>query len=146
MTPRFLKALQHQEQALSLKLRGFTYRMIAGEMNLSRAGAHRCVARALAATRAKVEEDTETLRCLEAARLDSLLQSVWLSAMRGNLESVHCAVRVLESRRKLMGLDMPMKIAPCTVDGEDIYGAASRQEILDVAARMTDIERAKLPT
>ncbi len=47
------------------------------------------------------------MRKLENERLDALLLAVWPAAKRGDVASVNAALRIMDRRAKLNGLDRP---------------------------------------
>ncbi len=100
-----LAAVEKQRQALELRLHGTSYAAIATKCGYSKAsGAHAAVKSALRKT---LSEPAEELRVLEAERLDALLASVWDKASKGDPKAVDNALRIMERRAKLLGLDAP---------------------------------------
>ena len=79
-------------------------------MGCSVAGAHDMVRRAL---REAVREPAEELRTLELERLDTLYAKVMVIIETGStkevLNAIDRALRIMERRSKLLGLDAPMK-------------------------------------
>lgn len=95
-------------QALRLRAQGETFATIAVKLHYrSRQAAHCAVTAALIAT---LQESSEEARTLDLERLDVLLSAVMPKAMAGNLAAVLAALRVLERRAKLLGLDAPAKV------------------------------------
>jgi hypothetical protein len=118
-------------QALELRTAGATYRQIAERLGVSLSTAHACVTRGLDRTR---REPAEQLRALELERLDRLqVEATKVLAARhvivqaGKvvvdqdtgmpytdhgpiLTAIRTLVQVQESRRKLLGLDAPVKV------------------------------------
>lgn len=96
---------ERQKTALELRLAGKTYREIAAALGYkSPHGAYDAVTGALAEV---TREPAEELRKMELARLDALHAALWPAAIQGDPVSVAGALRVSESRRKLLGLDLP---------------------------------------
>jgi hypothetical protein len=79
-----------------------TYQHIADELGYSSAGeARKQIMKALDAVPvAEVEE----LRRIQVQRLESLLESVWPAAQRGNMRAVNTAERIVAQITSLMGL------------------------------------------
>jgi hypothetical protein len=69
-------------------------------------------------------------------RLDQLLQGVWLGAVDGNPAAVGLALRIMERRAKLLGLDAPAKI-----DIEARVRAIASQPGLDAGDVLHEVER-----
>jgi hypothetical protein len=64
-------------------------------------------------------EEVQQLRVLESQRLDALLEAVWPQAAQGHLPAVDRAVRILERRARLLGLDAPQQSEVLTIDRID---------------------------
>lgn len=108
---RQLDSAERDAQAARLRFYGFSYRQIAQQMNwASPATAHRAVARALHEV---VREAGEDLLKLETARLDAAVAPVLRIIETGQpleqLAAVNTLVKLSESRRKLLGLDAPVR-------------------------------------
>lgn len=107
-SPRRVESKQRVAKAMSLRLAGVTYQAIADACGYnSPQAAHKAVTDAL---QQAVREPTRELLELELARLDALLFAIWPAARRGVLGAVDRAVRIMERRAKLLGLDAPIMI------------------------------------
>ncbi len=115
------RIVQRRQQVWALRKNGATYRMIAEQVNVSHETVREDVQAVLTELRAEALTDADALRLLEIARLDALLISIAGHLGKGDLGAVDRALRVSESRRKLLGLDAPTKIAPVTPDGTQTY-------------------------
>lgn len=110
-----VRAAQNRPQALQLRIEGHSYRAIAEKLGVSHGRAYQYVSGCLAELRAETHEKAEELREVELQRLDHLIQ---LATARmtpdcsdADLAKLMNTVRGLsESRRKLTGLDAPVKI------------------------------------
>lgn len=123
-------AAHRDAQALELRAAGATYRQIAQRLGVSVSTAHECVTRGPDRTR---REPAEQLRELELERLDRLqveatevlaAQHVVIQAGKvvvdkqgqpyrdhgPTLAAIRTLLQVQESRRKLLGLDAPVKV------------------------------------
>lgn len=69
----------------------------------------------MSALRATLQEPADELRSLELERLDRLLLGVWSQAAKGNQGAVDRALKIMERRARLLGLDAPTKQA---LDGD----------------------------
>jgi hypothetical protein len=54
---------------------------------------------------ARIEEPAHEARALELARLDDLLSAVWAKAINGSLEHVDRAVKIIERRCRIQGIE-----------------------------------------
>jgi DNA-binding Lrp family transcriptional regulator len=110
-------------EAARLRARSMTYNQIAETLGMSRAAAHEAVKRALADT---LTEPAEAVRRLELDKLDALERRYLDIVERRHavlhkgedtgydddgptLKALAGLLRVSESRRKLLGLDLPVK-------------------------------------
>lgn len=114
--PRHIEASERAAVALSLRSRGYSYRAIAAQLGVSLSTAHGYVADALAELRAQTAEEAQTLRDLEAQKLDQIECYLWRAmrqASTTDAAKLANSLRALsESRRKLFGLDAPAKAEP----------------------------------
>jgi transposase-like protein len=96
-------AMERKARAVELALRGLSYDRIAEELGYTNRGtAHRTVARAL---QERIVQGVEALRDAEIARLDHLQDSIWEQAMLGDISAVNTAIRIIDKRIRLLGLD-----------------------------------------
>lgn len=102
-----IERAQRRARAVELRSDGRTIRQIAEELGVSVATVHDDIQRALDAVPA---EAVGTLRMQEQERLDRLQQAVWGAAMDGDLSAVDRALKIIERRCKLMGLDSPQQV------------------------------------
>lgn len=113
-------------ESLRLRLAGNDYRTIAAKLGVSVAQAFRDVSAVLQETREQAAEDAAALRELEVARLDKMLAALDPRIEDGEPRAIETAIRLSESRRKLLGIDAPTKVetsgpngAPLTVEAGD---------------------------
>jgi hypothetical protein len=102
---RFLKARQHEEQALELRLSGASYAQIGEALGMTAGGTFKAVERALARQTAETNEKAEKLRRFEVARLDRLLMGLWPRARSGDEKAARVAIQISKRRSELLGLD-----------------------------------------
>jgi hypothetical protein len=108
---RALTAQVKEEQALDLRLAGYTYDVIAGQVGYaSRSSAYRAVERAFHRIRAHADQTADQLRQLEDARYDRMLQAIDGKVQQGDLAAIDRALRISKARRELWGLDAPVQI------------------------------------
>lgn len=116
-SPERLDAAAKALEAVRLRRNGMTYQEVADEIGYSsKSSAFEAVKRGLAEVRDLTAEEAEELRTLEAMRLDGALQVAWAimededAGNETRLKAVDRVVKTSESRRKLFGLDGPIKI------------------------------------
>ncbi len=103
-----LPAAERQRLAFELRLAGVTYEQIAQRLGYGGpSGAHKAVSTWLRRTR--TEPSDELIR-IETARIDRLWRGLWERAAGGDLQAADRALRLMERRSKLLGLDSPTKV------------------------------------
>jgi hypothetical protein len=128
-------AAERRAQIFEYVKAGSSYRDIGRKFGVSHVTIVRDVRRTLEALQRTAIHDLELYRQLELVRLDQLLQGVWVAAVEGNPGAVALALRILERRAKLLGLDAPTKI-----DIEARVRAIASQEGLDADEVMHEVE------
>ena len=97
-------------QALDLRLRGWTYRAIAAQLGVSERTSYYDIQHELGRLDAALKEKAERARELEAERLDQLTAALQGGILAGEPRAIVAAVRVMDRRAKLLGLDAPTTI------------------------------------
>ncbi|WP_327358454.1 hypothetical protein [Streptomyces sp. NBC_01304] len=119
------KTAKRRALAVDMRLAGKQFQTIADTLGYaSPAAAHMDIKRALEANRKQVEQAAEELRSVEAMRLDQLQEAVWGTALKGEVKAVEVALKVIDRRVKLFGLDAPQHVALSGSNGEPIQIAA----------------------
>jgi len=130
--PAVMGRAQKVARAVELRGLGMSYRAIAEALGWrSPATAHEVVQRAM---RNLIREATAEAVALEADRLDNYLRALAPRALAGDLEALDRAIRISESRRRLLGLDMPVKVAPTDPQGQREYVAGDDERAARIAA------------
>lgn len=112
-----VNALDNQLKALELRKAGISYARIAETLGYKDgSGAWRAVRAALKKT---LQEPSDELRMLEIERLDAMLAAIWGSVKQGQYGAQDRALKIMERRAKLLGLDAPVK-ADVTSNGETV--------------------------
>lgn len=93
---------ERMAKALRLREAGLTYEQIGNKLGISTSQVERDLKDALKLT---IQEPADSLRKLEALRLDALQRAIWQQALRGNLQAVNQALKIQERRAKLLNLD-----------------------------------------
>lgn len=95
-----------RRQALALRAAGASYDQIADKLEFSdRSGAYRCVEAVMTELREQTLEDAARVRRLEAVRLDEMTLALWPNVRKGDTSAINAALRVMDRRAKLFGLD-----------------------------------------
>jgi hypothetical protein len=134
MSPAKVQAAVRRKEAVDFRLQGMTYREIALELGVTPTRARQLVAEALAAIEKDTAESAEELRRLELDRLDQLQCGLWEEAAGGNLKAVGAALKIMERRARLVGLDAPARTA--NTHGYADIDQMSDAELLEEARRL----------
>jgi hypothetical protein len=100
-----------RKEAIDLRMQGCTYLQIGSELGVTKERARQLVKESLDSLNEATAEQTVTLRAEEDARLLALMTRVWPQVEEGNLKAIATAVKIIERRCKLWGLDAPTKVA-----------------------------------
>lgn len=127
--------IETERRVLELRLAGLTFDRIAKELGYaSPSGAWYAMKRALTRT---LQEPADELRRQEAERLDRMLSGLWAEATRGNTAAIQTALKVMERRARLLGLDAPAKTEQTVTvyDGGGEVERAIRELALELDAQ-----------
>lgn len=137
-TARICRANQRQSHALQLRIGGASLEAIARQLGYKdRTGAFKAIEAALSKS---IDAPAAALRELEVARLDAMLERLWMVARRpvtnektgeestafideDSLAAMDRIFRVMERRAKLLGLDAPAKAELSGPDGAPMVPA-----------------------
>jgi hypothetical protein len=108
---RHLQAREHEEKALELRKKGWSYNEIGAQLGISRVAAFQSVMRVLAAYEDDIKEQVPRVRQLELQRLDSMLTKLQPRINQGDDRAINSALKIGERRAKLMGLDAPVEVS-----------------------------------
>lgn len=114
------KAAERKRLAFELRKAGASYEEIGRSLGCSKQAAHAMVHKTLAELRARTDEIAEDVRSMELHRLDALLKGLWPAASKGAPIPVEKALKVMERRARMLGLDMPEKFAATNPDGSQL--------------------------
>jgi len=99
-----------QLKAVSLRRQGLQYTEIAQELGVSVNKAWNLVEQALRAWDKYISETASELRQLELQRLDEMWKAIYPHVKLGKPEYVDRALKLMERRAKLLGLDLPVQV------------------------------------
>lgn len=140
---RRIAARERWTRALELRKRGLIFEKIGEQMGCSRQMAHNMVSRALAELREKCHEEAEAVRELELQRLDEMFVMAFEQVEGGKLDAIDRALRIMDRRAKLLGLDAPTKVAPTDPSGSQPYESLTDDERADRLAALFERARAR---
>ncbi|WP_328438280.1 helix-turn-helix domain-containing protein [Nocardia puris] len=114
--PESIERRRRMAKALALREGGASYRRIAEALDVSLSTAHAYVVEAMAEV---TKEAAESVLQLELARLDRMMLGIWRDAANGELKSIHAALKIMERRAKLTGLDA-LAVMRIRADGREL--------------------------
>ena len=134
-TQRDYDRAERKRNALELRLAGASYRDIADALQVSPATALQDCKEALADIPA---QQADEMRTVELSRLDRLQRAVWPRAIKGDLQAVDRAIKIIDRRAKLFGLDAPQQVQ---ITANDIDLDAAVDKMLRVAEMALEKEK-----
>lgn len=138
-TQREYDRAERKRNALELRLAGASYRDIAQALEVSPATALQDCKEALADIPA---QQADEMRTVELSRLDRLQRAVWPRAIKGDLQAVDRAIKIIDRRAKLFGLDAPQQVQ---ITANDIDLDAAVDKMLRVAEMALEKEKSNRP-
>jgi hypothetical protein len=116
-TPNACTVAEQTTRAFALRVKGLSYRDIAAEMGCSVGWAYKLVSDELAKLQAESAEKAAELRQIELERLDGMLVAMREDIDKGDARKIETALKIMERRAKLLGLDAPTKQEVSGPDG-----------------------------
>lgn len=120
LTPYRLRVMERQMQVFNLRRAGLDFANIARTVQPpykdesgARYGFHM-------AMRRRHFDPPEELRKLEQERLDAIQVEMWKMVQQGSLKASEVALKVMDRRAKLLGLDKPMQVEVGGIGGGPI--------------------------
>ena len=101
---------QRQQQAWQLRLAGHSLREIARQLGVSIGTVCGDVQRAFQEYQEQWRAEAKHFAELDLARIETILARLWPGVLQGDVKSCLAALRVLERRAKLLGLDAATKV------------------------------------
>src|SRR6266853_325012 len=114
--PAQLQTRENEQKALSLWIKGATFQQIAaaGFGIASASGAWRAVRRALARI---PKQEADQAREAQLARLQAVRMLLWNQASADPIRAAEALIKLEAREARLLGLDMPTKLAVTDPDG-----------------------------
>jgi hypothetical protein len=101
-----IKAARRGIEAMKLREKGLTYSEIGEQMGVSEQRAWKLVSKEFdRLNERRSEKATDVLR-LELSRLDTMFSAVWENAKGGDLKAIAAALKIVERRAALLGLNL----------------------------------------
>lgn len=137
-----LARAERQRQVIELRKAGLTHQEIADRLSLDRHTVGNLIKRAL--TEIVRAGGVEEMRDLEGDRLDRLQAAIWTRALQGDVPAINTALRIMERRARLFGLDAPVQVQATveTFDANNLDDAVARLLRLSQATTTTGKETA----
>jgi hypothetical protein len=119
------------EQAYELKKQGYSWAKVAEVVGFSSPSSafHEAKRYLTKIGVTKSQAEREEVLELELERLDSLLNAVWDQAMTGDTKAVDSALKVINTRAKLLSLDQ-LTAVQTTVTNNTVVIPSSREEFI----------------
>lgn len=114
------RTAERRLKVLNFRKVGWSEGAIAKALGVSRATVHRDRDRTLADLLKEQNTSREEDRALELARLDAVWSKIFPLALTADIRAADVCLRYSESRRKLLGLDTPVKVELGGKDGGEI--------------------------
>jgi len=104
-----LLASERRMKAFELRKKGYGYEQIGKALGISMQAAHHHVKTRLKELAKKTDEDAKQVLQLELARLDQMLLGLYEEAISGKESAVDRALKIMERRSKMLGIDAPTR-------------------------------------
>ena len=133
---RHLQAREHEEKALELRKKGWSYKEIGHKLGISRVAAYQCVMRVLTAYESDIKENVPAVRRLELERCDAMTKALAKRVAKGDVRAILADLRVMEHRAKLTGIYAPTRLEHTGADGDPIEVKLSDAELDSEISRL----------
>lgn len=115
---QMLTGLKTKAKAVELRQQGLTWQKVGERLGITERGARKAVEMAMKEFRMSIGDTIDDLRAMELSRLDAIQEKLW--AKRGDPRTADTLLRVIERRCRIMGLDMPTKVAATDPAGDPV--------------------------
>ncbi|CAB4194596.1 hypothetical protein UFOVP1264_51 [uncultured Caudovirales phage] len=124
-------------KAYEMRKSGKSWYQIAENLKITERNAAEQVANAISTAAAFVDEGTKQyLLAMEVERLDDLQQAVWQDAIGGDIKAVETALRIIQARAKVLGLE---NVTTSTVTNNTIVVAGTSEEYVSALRRVVEL-------
>lgn len=94
-------------KAYELRKAGASMGVIAQRLNISKATVHKYINDTIKAYLEEAKEAHSSILAMELARLDDMYFSIWTKARSGDAKAIDTALKIMERRARMLGLDVP---------------------------------------
>jgi len=108
--PTELSAIKLDQEVFGLRLSGVSPGEIAYRLGISETEVQTRIRKMRTRMKAEMAADAYSLALLEDARLSALLEGLWGQATAGDVQAVRACIEISKERRKLFGLDAPVRL------------------------------------
>lgn len=141
--PKQVQARIREEQAVRLRLAGYTLDKIADSLGVSHQAVSKMLTRAMQRTVAETAGNLEQMRETERQRLEWLMSTLSPQVQKGMVGAVKEARQISESLRKLLGLNMPERV-DVTTGGQPLESKVDNERFDRAVSTLADAVRESL--
>ncbi len=139
---KMVQLTQDRIEALELRAKGWSYKKMGDYLGVSDSTARNYYMTQLEQVKVLGDQETEDHIALELVRLDYLLDRLEGAIETGDEKAINTAIRLSESRRKLLGLDKPTKISNVDEDGKTVPSISVHVTSEELFQRLETAKRA----
>jgi hypothetical protein len=110
-SPIKVRAAQRRQEALLLRIQGYTYPEIASKLGVTRRRAAQYVSESLKRMYDRIPDLTAHYRQLTLTRLEHMFRALWPAIQKGDSRAAATAVKILTNQARLLGLNEPTRLA-----------------------------------
>ena len=118
--PRMIEAARKRRECVRLRLQHMTLSEIGKRVGMHKASVLRAIAKEMEIEREEATGERETLRAMEALRLDKLSEVLWPEAIGGDRSAIDRLLKIQAQRAALLGLNAPTRREVSGPDGAAI--------------------------
>jgi hypothetical protein len=128
VSPRRLRALERQGQAMELRLAGKSFPEIGAELGVSKQAAYKLVTAAREARKDEIATREDDSRATWVERLEATVRVIWPKCMAGDLSAIDRLIKLNERHAKMCGLDLQRDVNVNVANGFCIIPAGATDE------------------
>jgi len=126
-------------RALDMRIAGHSYDEIASELKVSNVTAYHDCKKLLARYEDQLKPNVDHVRRIERVRLDKMLNAIWPRVEIGDDLAIDRALKIMERRAKLQGLDAPSKVEVSDPAQKEAI-TAEQQSLVALFQRFAEVE------
>jgi predicted transcriptional regulator len=105
-----IERAKRRNRVLELRAAGLTEAQIAEQLSMSQSNVSRSIQRALTKWAEQDAQNVEQVRAMKLFELDQLKRAIWARALKGDLNAVREAAKIIGMQSRIAGADSPVKI------------------------------------